>query len=54
MYPIIFILSIIAAFFEYWQHREHRNKYPDCKPCPANYGVFIVFAVLSLIGFLKG
>lgn len=45
----IFILSVISAFFEHQQHKEHRAQYPDIKPCPSGVIGYVLIAVIALV-----
>ena len=48
---MIGVLSGACAVVEYYQHKQHRDQYPDIKPCPS--GV-IAFVFLALACIIKG
>jgi hypothetical protein len=46
---MIGVLSGVCAFFEYCQHKEHRDQYPDIKPCPSGVFAFVFLALACII-----
>lgn len=42
------VLALVGAFFEYAQHKDHRQKYPDA-PCPSGVLGFVILAVVLII-----
>ena len=49
-----FIMSVIAIFVEYFQHRDFAEKHPHDEQCPSGVIGGVILSIIILIAAVKG